>query len=234
MDKREMSLICWVSLTILPSQPPWITDFFAHVNVSKLSAHVSPCTTLRASPAHSVERHLKNVISKLRNTENTFRKVNGLQESGRVSFVMGVTSPSFLGFINSTFHLWGFLKIGLYWPPLKPHPHGQVRSLPKVDKRSLAIQDPSWDEATEAMGSCKAEILPWSIVMEDHQAFALQGRCSWFYLYILVLGIPRSVPTVRGKTENGIPNHELALIPIPHAGWWKRIPCQDTRTAHLP
>lgn len=170
----------------------------------------------------------------MRNTENTFRKVNGLQESGRVSFVMGVTSSSFLGFINSTFHLWGFLKIGLYWPPLKPHPHGQVRSLPKVDKRSLAIQDPSWDEATEAMGSCKAEILPWPIVMEDHQAFALQGRCSWFYLYILVLGIPRSVPIVRGKNWEWDPQPWTS--PHPHPTCWlvERDPMPGHQNSQKP
>lgn len=58
---------------------------------------------------------------------------------------------SFLSFINSAFHE-VFLKIGVYWSPGKPHPPGQVSSLPKVDKRSLAIQDPRWDEAAGAMG----------------------------------------------------------------------------------
>lgn len=44
---------------------------------------------------------------------NTPRKVHGLQESGRSPFVMGEAIPSFLGFINSTLHVSGFLKIGL-------------------------------------------------------------------------------------------------------------------------
>lgn len=220
MDKREMSLICWVSSATLPSQPPWITGFLACVKVSKLSAHVSLYTTSRASPAHSVEKHLKkNVVSKMRNTENTSRKVNGLQESGRIPFVTGETMSSFLGFINSAFHVWGFLKIGLYWSPLKPHPHGQVGSLPEVDEKSLAVQDPSWGEAAGARGSCKAEVLPWSVATEDHQAYAFQERCAWFYPYILDFGIPRSVPEVRGKTEDGIPKHKQLLIPIPHDGW---------------
>lgn len=101
-----------------------------------------PLCYLEGFSAHSVETHLKNVVSKLKNTENTVGKVNSLHESGRILFVMGVTISSFLGLISSTFH-----EICLYQPPLKPHPHGQVSSLPKVHRRRLALQDPSGDEA---------------------------------------------------------------------------------------
>lgn len=69
---------------------------------------------------------------------NTPRKVHGLQDSGRNPFVTGESIPSFLGFINSTLHVSGFLKIGLNWSPLKPCPHGQISSVPTVDKGNLA------------------------------------------------------------------------------------------------
>lgn len=61
----------------------------------------SPCPSvllchLEGFPAHSVKRHLKNVVSKLRNTENPLGEVHGLQESGRNPFVKGVAMPSCL------------------------------------------------------------------------------------------------------------------------------------------